>query len=108
MRKKPVSPIESHFRALWNRRPVHHELNTIQAGVSAFMELSRLNRERLSKRLFMTQSQVVNLESRGKPANYQVLTRLIQLCQDYRFPELEDLFRKKRTDIEVTSRRFRK
>ena len=60
-----------------------------------------MTREDLAKRLFKTQSQIVNIQSRGRPAGFAVLTRLAQLCRDYRFYDLAKLFEERIMDIRV-------
>lgn len=98
--KKEINPVASHFESLWEHRPVqYHAERSIQFGVSYFLDLSKMNREDLAKRLFKTQSQVVNIQSRGRPAGFAVLTRLAELCHDYRFFDLEKLFRDRIMDI---------
>jgi len=60
--------------------------------VSVLRESTHLTREHFARRLLLTTSQVVNLESNGRPCTLRTLERLELIAQDYRFFTLEDYF----------------
>jgi transcriptional regulator with XRE-family HTH domain len=85
------------FKHINSRRtpePDEYSLTSIQGAVFALRECSGMTMDYLSKRLGMTKTQMVNLESRGKPINSELLLRLKHLSEDYELSILAGYFDK--------------
>ena len=67
---------------------------TLQSAITSFRVCTGMSREYLASRLFITHTQLVNLESRGKPLTMEVLIRFCVLCREYNLPTLEDFFQR--------------
>lgn len=90
--------LRSMFRHLHNRRTPEPDMlysgATLQSAITAFRACTAMSREYLSSRLFITHTQLVNLESRGKPLTSEILKRFCVLCREYHLPTLEEFFEK--------------
>lgn len=85
------------FRLIHSRRipePEAPDINTLPGAITAFRNCTGMNREYLASRLFVTHTQLVNLESRGRPLTLELLVRLRELSHEYRLPVLETYFDK--------------
>lgn len=77
---------------------------TIQSAITALRSCTGMSREYLASRLFITHTQLINLESRGKPLNPETLIRLCVLCHEFYLPGLEDFFQKHQDMISYRKR----
>ena len=83
------------FKQINDRRipePDEQSLTSIQAAIFALRECTGMKRDYLGKRLGLTTTQMVNIESRGKPPR-QALIRLIKISEEYNLNQLANYFR---------------
>lgn len=72
--------------------PVELDITSIPGAIVALQDCSGINRTYLGKRLGMTHTQMVNLESRGKPINTALLLRLKDIAKEYSLHRLAAYF----------------
>lgn len=87
--KKAFSVIRTKFPP----EPDQYSLNSISGAVYALQRCTGIDRGYLGKRLGLTHTQMVNLESRGKPVNQELLERLVFIAEDYNLPRLTEYFK---------------
>lgn len=87
--KKAFSVVRTKFPP----EPDQYSINTISGAVYALQRCSGIDRGYLGKRLGLTHTQMVLLESRGKPISQDLLERLSSVSEDYSLPGLSEYFR---------------
>jgi len=83
------------FQQIHNRRvpePNEQSITSIQSAIFSLRECTGMSREYLGKRIGLSTTQMVNVESRGK-LPLQSLSRLIQISEEYNLNQLSNYFR---------------
>lgn len=83
------------FQQINNRRipePNEQSLTSIQSAIYSLRECTGMSREYLGKRIGLTNTQIVNVESRGK-VPHTALLRLIQISEEYSLEQIASYFR---------------
>jgi hypothetical protein len=80
------------IRAKFPPEPDQYSLNSISSAVYILQCCAGIDRSYLGKRLGLTHTQMVNLESRGKPINRELLERLRLIAEDYNLVRLSEYF----------------
>jgi len=86
------SPCSPFFRFLRLQSPDPLPPTSIREAVTTLREYTKLTREEISRRLFLTTGQFTNLETHGRPLSSITTNRLIAISQEYHFPSLEKFF----------------
>lgn len=87
--------IRTMFRVIQSRHPVQPDefgLTSISKAVYALQKCAGIDRGYLGKRLGLTHTQMVNLESRGKPISRELLQRLESISAEYSLSTLSAYF----------------
>lgn len=83
------------FRVIQSRHypePNEFSLTSIPKAVYDLQKCTGMDRGYLGKRLGLTHTQMVNLESRGKPISRDLLTRLAKIAEEYNLAVLSEYF----------------
>lgn len=83
------------FKQIQDRRipePDEQSLTSISSAIFALRECTGMSREYLGKRIGLSTTQMVNVESRGK-IPHTALIRLIQIAEEYSLNQLTNYFR---------------
>lgn len=93
------------FNALWNCRAYRGKPQSVQHGVAVLRESTKLNHQDLAKHLLLSRSQVIQLESHGRPLTMKMLERLEHVANSYQLFQLADYFKDRKLDMEVNKYR---